>query len=313
MTASAIGIERNKDCDIARVPPVHSRPCVVMLHSSMSSSRQWRVLAEQLKSTYRVVAIDLIGYGDAAMPLDSGAFGLEHEVAHVLEVMEGLATPVTEFHLIGHSYGGAVALRLAHAMPSRVCSLLVYEPTAFHLLPNDHPALNEARHLAAIVCESAGEGVDAAAALISTEAFIDFWSGVGAFASMEERQQLAMTRALPKTALDFQALFDDPLTAHDYRELSVDTCVISGSRSPNCAHQIVAVLADVLPRHTLRWVRAGHMAPVTHPHLVNPMIEAFLASMVSRKARLPQARVSFARHRPAVLHALEHELTTCKY
>ena len=45
--------------------------------------------------------------------------------------------PGEKFHLIGHSYGGMVALQLAaQAQPQRVRSLSLFEPIAFHLLPD---------------------------------------------------------------------------------------------------------------------------------------------------------------------------------
>ena len=37
---------------------------VVMLHSSLGSKGQWSVLAEQMSARYRVIALDLCGYGD---------------------------------------------------------------------------------------------------------------------------------------------------------------------------------------------------------------------------------------------------------
>jgi pimeloyl-ACP methyl ester carboxylesterase len=275
----------------------------------MSGSSQWRLLAEQLARDYRVIAVDLCGYGPNPMPSTQQSFELKHEVAHVLDALDGMLPPDTDFHLVGHSYGGAVALKLARSWPSRVRSLLLYEPTAFHLLPKLHPALAPVNELAAIVEESARPNVDPAALLICTEAIVDFWRGPGTFSSMSEHQRASMVKLLPKVSLDFQALFNEPLVADDYRELGIQTCVIAGSSSPNCVHQIAAVLADVLPMRELRWVPAGHMAPVTHPQLVNPMIEAFTKAVdLLREPFWPNADVgspsrSWAARSRAIRHA----------
>ncbi len=261
-----------------------SGPWVVMLHSSMSSKRQWHALSQRLSPRYHVLALDLIGYGDSPVTFTSSEerFSLEQEANHVAQRIRTLLPRDTKFHLIGHSYGGAVALRLAQAMQAQIKTLTVYEPTAFHLLQKDHPALSAVRDVASIVAESSRPESTVEAALIAAEVFIDFWSGVGTFAGMDERRQLATATMLAKTKLDFKALFGDGLTTDDYRKLMVRTCVISGSTSPNCVHQIVATLAEALPSCDLRWVPAGHMAPITHPQFVNSVIEMFLHTSESR-------------------------------
>ena len=53
---------------------------VVMLHSSLSSKSQWTALAERLAPRYRVIALDLCGYGDNAVPAAGASFTLDEEV-----------------------------------------------------------------------------------------------------------------------------------------------------------------------------------------------------------------------------------------
>src|SRR5215212_8645123 len=80
---------------------------VVLLHSSGASGAQWRALAERLSARYRVIAPDLYGYGGTAGWAGRGTFCLAHEAALVRGLMERLDEPA---HLVGHSYGGAVAM-----------------------------------------------------------------------------------------------------------------------------------------------------------------------------------------------------------
>ncbi len=47
-------------------------PPVVLIHSSVSGNRQWRALADALKDRYRVLAINLYGYGQTT-PWPAGA------------------------------------------------------------------------------------------------------------------------------------------------------------------------------------------------------------------------------------------------
>jgi pimeloyl-ACP methyl ester carboxylesterase len=52
---------------------------VLLLHSSGSSSAQWRALMERLSARFRVVAPDLYGYGGTALWPGRGPFHLAHE------------------------------------------------------------------------------------------------------------------------------------------------------------------------------------------------------------------------------------------
>lgn len=253
-------------------------PAIVLLHSSMGSKSQWRSLMEQMRATHRLIAIDLHGYGDSAMPESSDRFSLTDEVRLVQSKLAQVLAPDDRYHLVGHSFGGGVALRLAHADPKRIRSLCLYEPTAFHLLDSRHPALEDIRAVARAT-EAAvrnGEHLDA------TQLFIDYWSGTGAFAALPPSRQALFASLLPKVPLDFRALIDDPLCAADYRRIAPPSCLITGRDSPDCVHAIASVLAAALLDHQTVEVDAGHMAPLTHPALVNPIIDGFIRRIERR-------------------------------
>jgi pimeloyl-ACP methyl ester carboxylesterase len=248
-------------------------PTVVLLHSSLGSKSQWRALCAELATTHRTLAIDLYGYGAAPMPAcaDSG-FALADEVLRIEQMLAGLLERDEHMHLVGHSYGGAVALRLALRLGARVRSISVYEPTAFHTVPKGDAALDAVRSVAGAVHQWRA----APSALQLAEHFIDFWSGPGSFTGLPQARQEALSRQLPKVALDFQALFDASLSASDYRAVGAPVCLIGGVESPGCTRAILGALAGALPRRTIRTVDAGHMGPVTRPQLVNPLIADFI-------------------------------------
>jgi pimeloyl-ACP methyl ester carboxylesterase len=247
-------------------------PAIVLLHSSMGSKSQWRRLTECMRGAYRLIAIDLHGYGDSAMPRCAGQFSLADEVLLVQSKLAQVLAPDECFHLVGHSFGGGVALRLAHASPERLRSLSLYEPTAFHLLDCGDPALEEVRGLAGAV-EAAMHNGDRFGA---TELFIDYWSGVGTHAALPPARQALFACLLPKVLLDFQALFNDPLRAADYGHIPVPTCLIVGRHSPECVRAIASILAAVIANRETHEIDAGHMAPLTHPAIVNPIIDGFI-------------------------------------
>jgi pimeloyl-ACP methyl ester carboxylesterase len=258
---------------------------VVLLHSSLSTKRQWHSLIERLAHNNRCIAFDLMGYGNAISPPDELRFSLAEEVHRIRLRLDDLVSRGSRFHIVGHSYGGAVALRLAQELMSEVRSLTLFEPVAFHLLPDSHGAVSMIRTVAECVGREVATARKAALGsldelahklLPATQVFIDFWSGQGAFDSIDKKRQLSMSALLPQVALDFQALLGDPAKLQRLYSLAVPTCLIGGRLSPRCSHQLLHVLEAVLPRVELHWVPSGHLAPITDSIRVNPLIEHFI-------------------------------------
>lgn len=258
---------------------------IVLLHSSLSNKHQWQPLIDRVSTKHRCIAIDLLGYGDAAMPDDWRSFSLSVETRRIKRLLFALIRQGEPIHLVGHSYGGAVALRLAQELRDRVCSLTLYEPVAFHLLPDSHSAVTLVRHLASSIREdvlllrefSGGTTREIAARLLkSTKLFIDFWNGEQAFERFDETMQLKLSARLPKVVLDFQALLDEPSKLASMYSFTIPTRLIGGRLSPSCTQQLLYVLGAVLPKAELHWVPCGHLAPITDPIRVNPVIESFI-------------------------------------
>lgn len=167
---------------------------VVMLHSSLGSKSQWTALAERLASRFRVIALDLCGYGDNALPDSAASFALDEEVWHVVNLLDQLVGAHVRVHLVGHSYGGLVALRLAQCRSDRVASLSLYELVVFRMLDDEDAELADARRLAERVSGlvAAGRRRDAA------QVFVDFWSGDGSYASLPLPAQVSLARRVDK-------------------------------------------------------------------------------------------------------------------
>ena len=82
-------------------------------------------------------------------------------------------------HLVGHSYGGGVALNVALARPDRIASMALYEPSAFHLLrqmgETGAAAFAEITGVARHICQGVVTGDYRGA----VAAFVDYWNGAG--------------------------------------------------------------------------------------------------------------------------------------
>ncbi|UFS71068.1 alpha/beta hydrolase [Geomonas sp. RF6] len=241
---------------------------VVLLHSSLSSKNQWKGLIPLLAGRYRVIAVDLYGYGETPFPPDKAAFSLRDEVELVREVLERELPAGAVFHLVGHSYGGAVALSFCHYYPESVRSVCAFEPVAFHLLDLAEPQLSTVLQMAQTLERLGAQGKPELAA----ETFLDYWGGPGTFAAYPARLKEDFAARTPKLRLDFQAITRTAITVEDYRRLQLPVHLIVGERSRPPALFVTEVLSRTLPHCTLHKVPAGHLAPFTHPQLVNPLI-----------------------------------------
>ena len=242
---------------------------VVLLHCSGSSGAQWRALISQLGARDHVVAPDLIGYG-ASAPWSGGRFRLPCEAAPVRSLMGRLDEPV---HLVGHSYGGAVALHLARTRPERVRSLTLVEPSAFHLL-RDGEAMD-----AVALMEIVEVAVEVRLALAAGELaagfgrFVDYWSGPGSWAATPPEKRAAFAPQLAKVALDFDALLGDPAGLEDVRELGLPTLIVQGGATRLPSRCVCSLLRAAMPQAKFEVVPdAGHMLAITHRDRVNALI-----------------------------------------
>jgi len=240
---------------------------VVLLHSSQSASSQWRQLMQQLQGKVNLLAVDLLGYGNAPQPEASAHFRLATEVPRVQQALQAanIQTPVI---LVGHSYGGALALKLATEGAVAVSKLALYEPVSFHVLPDDSPGMQEIRTVS-----DAMHGKDATEC---TRTFVDYWNQPGYFDALPAKIQGLMVRQAVKVALDFDALLNEPLSLKDYARLQQPLLLMTGEFTRRSAQAVVRSLTTVLTNATVKQVPAGHMGPLTHPAEVNPLIIDFI-------------------------------------
>jgi pimeloyl-ACP methyl ester carboxylesterase len=232
-----------------------------------------------------VAAPDLFGYGAAGPWTGRGAFTLSKEAAPIHSLIARLGEPV---HLVGHSYGGAVALHIALTRPELVQSLTLIEPVAFHLLRGgdrfDRLALDEIGAVAA----------DVNAALASGDyhrgfgRFVDYWSGPGSWSALPAEKRGFFAAQLGKVALDFHAAFSERTSLDDVRRLDMPVLLMQGGCTPPPPRCVVHRLRSALPRAALKVVQgAGHMLPITHREEVNALVADHLeaASLVPRRQR----------------------------
>jgi pimeloyl-ACP methyl ester carboxylesterase len=249
---------------------------VVCLHASASSGRQWQALGRRLAGRYRVLSPDLYGAGDSPPWPAERQPTLTDEVALLEPVFEAAGEPV---HLVGHSYGGAVAARAALTYPGRFRSLVLIEPVLFGLLLAQDPGQSAAREVVA-VCQHTRIAVKLGALDSAARRFIDYWMGPGAWAGMPPHRQAAAARAMRTVSSEWSAIFAETTPLAAYASLNLPTLYVVGGKSPVSTRAVTRLLTQALPHVTMAELAdVGHMAPITHPDLVSAAIEAHIAQV----------------------------------
>ena len=245
---------------------------VVLIHSSVSGNRQWRTLVDALKERFRVLAINLFGYGETSPWPGARLQTLSDQAELVLTLCEETQGPI---HIVGHSFGGSVAAWAAAMLGPRAGRLVLLEPNPFYLLRQHGrtEAYEDARALRDHVKKFgvAGDWTKAG------ERFADYWLGDGSWASMPEKRRQAFTASVPPVFHEWDAVMNEETTIAAWKALEPKTLVVSASGTRRPIREIVELLADACPHWTYaRVAEGGHMAPVARPELVNPIVKRFL-------------------------------------
>jgi pimeloyl-ACP methyl ester carboxylesterase len=255
-----------------------ARAGVVCLPSTGMAGSQWRKLAKALSGRgHRVLAPDLLGYGDSVWP-GTRRFETRDDVAVVTATL-ALAGP-DPLHLVAHSYGGRVGLLAACEQPERIRSIALFEPTCFGVLRSagEHEAIRELLDYD-VDGRFLDERFGGSEAWI--ERFVDYWSGAGSFAEFSPREREVWLRAGRKMFEEVRETSLDAVPHQRYLERLADVPMLtmSGAESTRAGRRCAAVLAEQLPhcRH-VELPGVGHMAPLLAAAEVNALILAHVAA-----------------------------------
>lgn len=239
----------------------------LLLHCSLAHSGAWDQVARALSDCLTLIAPDLVGHGRGPARDPARDY---HD--HCTEVALGHLPPGRS-HLVGHSFGATVALRLALDHPGRVASLTLIEPVLFAAARGQSGWHQQM---------AAFSGLDAAFAAgeraTATRSFLSVWGDGPPFDSLPATQRAYLTDRIWVVAASSDALHED--TASLLPRLGTfagPVLLIEGDRSPPVIAEIQGALAAAIPQaQRVTIPGAGHMAPITHPAEVAGAIAAFL-------------------------------------
>ncbi len=238
-------------------PSVHVGHPVVLVHSSGMTSRQWGSLTSLLSPRYRVVAPDLLGYGENGTWPPDAPFRFHDDVGALGEVIDSLDQAV---HLVGHSYGGLLAITYARMFPERLRSLSVYEPVAMGLLyeASDHAGI------ANLMLAENAEGFfdeEVGGTARWWNLFVDYWNGKGAWDGLPDSTRAGFLKVGKKAFREVKSLLEDRTGRAAYGSITCPTLLLTGKHSPLAAGRVIVHLGAAIPQaRTVVLETAGHMS-----------------------------------------------------
>ena len=242
------------------------------LHCTLAHGGAWKGVAASLADRVTLTAPDMASHGRSADWDGDSSFGdtvYESALSQLPEPM----------HVIGHSFGGAIGLRLALDHPELVRSLTMFEPVFFHIASLDAPdSLREHDAIAGPFFEAIESGdLETGARL-----FNRMWSEPGRLKwdEMPEQMRAAMIRAIPVVPDTDGFLYcDDQNMLPRLGALRVPTLVLHGALSLGIIGATCSGLVSRIPgarEHV--FADTGHMGPISNPREVARVWGEFLNS-----------------------------------
>ena len=241
-------------------------PPLLLLHATLSSSRQLRTLADRLAAAFAVISVDRRGSGRSAFEGPARPIDVATHVDDLIGIVE--AEHLGPVALVGHSYGGCVALELAARAPELVRAAFVYEPPYAPVAPlAARESMEEVgrRTLAA----RDHDGLEAAAL-----AFMAGVSGPDAVAALSPAARARVGSAGQGAVADATLSGMDP---HRLGGIRCPVRIATGDASASLYAEIAEALVAHIPgADHVRLAGADHMAPITRPDQVAAAISGFL-------------------------------------
>lgn len=254
---------------------------VLLLHGYPESHHAWRHQLEPLARTRRVIAPDWFGWGASEKRLDV-PYDLETEIGRLEQVLDAFELPAAD--LIGHDYGGVLALGLATRKPERVRRLAVLNSRAHGSFPGGWWLMNLSMELMArtpLVC-----GLLARFAPLHR---LHRWMFSDACFDHERHLAWLKTLAGRRWLLRFYGAFRSSASASIRPRLgriACPTALIWGTADPFVPVRIAEELRAGIPGATLTRIEgAKHFVMEERPDEVNQALLALLDRAVGSAPR----------------------------
>lgn len=251
---------------------------VLLLHSAGNSGAQWTALGDALGDGFRLLAPDLYDCGRTS------AWTQEREMGYddVADLVTPLLTENGPLHVVGHSFGGGVALRLAATHPDYVRSLTLIEPGGYQMLQEagrDDLWLHFKRVMDDFRQAVSKGDPDAAWA----QFFEVYCSHLEPWHALPDSMRQAIKKKTPDQLRIYGAQASNPTRLSDIQRLACPTLLIHGQQSQEPERVLCQLIAANAPLgRSAEIPDAGHMAPLTHAQDVAEHLREHIAPQTAK-------------------------------
>lgn len=229
---------------------------ILFVHSSGLGAAQWMRLEKAIAAAGMTEPrryLDLTGYGET--PYDPSRGALEQDVEWVVKAINASEEPV---HLVGHSYGGLVALKAASQVD--VASLTLIEPVVVWLLNGESAQTMD--HVIRDFEEHLKSDVDPETHAL--RGFIEYWSGPGSFDAMPGAIKSAMISRVYKIIAEVRDTSSAQVDLTPFLSANFPIKILLSEDCRPAAKAMCDALSSRL-HAPIQMVPGAHMSPVTHP------------------------------------------------
>ena len=242
---------------------------LALIHCSLGRAKNWRPFLDALGGDISPLLIELPGHG-LAEDYDETRDYSDQAVEIALEEM-----PSTPVPLIGHSFGAAVALRIAIERPYRVSSLVLIEPVMFAAVKGRWAYDKAERDMAAFT-----KKVEAGEHATAVKEFHKLWGDATPWDELPSDIRAYMTARIGLIPACNPLIVDDRqnlLREGRLESLEVPVTFIDGETTHPVIPEIISTMGDRIRDAEWSSVKgAGHMVPLTHPAQVVQAVEGRL-------------------------------------
>jgi len=245
---------------------------VILIHGIPTNKLMWRNVMPSLAEQHRVIAPDLLNYGESDMPADADV-SINAQCRIIIKLMDALGIPSAD--IVSHDIGGGIGQLMAVNHPEKVLRQVLIDSVCFDSWPIPEfnsllePGVEEATSVdefVGIMRDFMPKGVHDLSVMTEelSELYVAPWNsalGKAAFFRNMRRLNKEYTQAI----------------AGDLKNLTHDTLVLWGDKDNFQKPDYAPMLADAIPGAKLVWIKdAGHWITDEQPEAVSRLIGEFL-------------------------------------